>query len=252
MAINVVTFYHFARFPDYKEWQEKLRAVCNENGVKGTILIAAEGINSTLAGPKAGLDNVLAFIRADERFKDMPHKESMADEHPFRRLKVRLKKEIVTMGVAVDPIRTVGAYVKPEDWNALISDPDVLVIDTRNDYEFEVGTFKNAVDPKTATFGQFPAYVDRELSAHKDKKIAMFCTGGIRCEKATSLMREKGFKQVYHLEGGILKYLELVPASESLWEGDCYVFDEREAVGQGLKPTKLPHWGREDRPKKDA
>jgi UPF0176 protein len=236
--ITIAAFYHFADFADYKEWREPLREVCVKASLLGTILIAAEGINSTIAGPAEGIATLLNYIKSDPRFTKMQHKESYAPTNPFKRVKVRLKKEIVTIGVKVDAVNDVGTYVKPQDWNKLIMDPEVIVVDTRNDYEVEAGTFRGSLDPKTTSFGQFPAYAEHELSAYKDKKIAMFCTGGIRCEKATALLRQKGFKQVYHLEGGILKYLELIPADQSLFSGECFVFDERRGVDHGLRPKK--------------
>jgi UPF0176 protein len=178
----------------------------------------------------------LNYLRQDPRLADLEHKESYADEHPFYRMKVRLKKEIVTLGVpGVSPTKQVGTYVKPEDWNALISDPDIILIDTRNDYEVDIGTFKGAVDPKTTTFREFPEYVAKNLDKTKHKKVAMFCTGGIRCEKASSFMMDQGFEEVYHLQGGILKYLETVPEEKSMWEGECFVFDQRVAVRHNLE-----------------
>ena len=238
--IRVAAFYHFTNFPDFRSWQKPLLDVCSKNEIKGTILLAEEGINSTLAGGRDGVQAVLDFIRADDRFANMLHKDSSAESMPFKRLKVRLKKEIVTLGVKVDPRTSVGTYVAPKDWNRLISDPEVVVVDTRNSYEYEVGTFQNSIDPQTNNFGEFPEFVDSKLSSHKDKKIAMFCTGGIRCEKATSLLLEKGFREVYHLEGGILKYLEEIPKEQSLWQGECFVFDERQGLELGLKIKQKP------------
>jgi len=226
--------------PDYVALQANIHAACVAHHIKGTILLAREGINGTIAGLPADIHAVLHFLRTDAVFKgkfaNLEHKESYADEHPFYRMKVKLKKEIVTMGVpSVNPNNTVGTYVKPEDWNALISDPAVILLDTRNDYEVHIGTFKNAADPKTATFREFPKYVAENLDKTKHKKVAMFCTGGIRCEKASSYMLEQGFDEVYHLQGGILKYLETVPESQSLWQGECFVFDQRVAVKHGLE-----------------
>ena len=210
-----------------------------EQGIKGTLLLASEGINGTVSGPREGIDNLLAYLNSDPRINPISYKESLHDEQPFYRTKVKLKKEIVTMGVeGIDPRHTVGTYVKPKDWNDLISDPDVLVIDTRNDYEIEIGTFKHAVDPKTKTFREFPDYVKDNMDPEKHKKVAMFCTGGIRCEKSTAYLKEQGFDEVYHLEGGILQYLEDVPAEESLWEGDCFVFDNRVAVNHDLQKSQ--------------
>lgn len=233
--IIVAALYKFAKLPDYRALQNPILACCEANGIKGTLLLAQEGINGTVAGSRADIDALLAFLRSDARLATLEHKESLTDEMPFYRMKVRLKKEIVTLGVpGIDPNEKVGTYVAPEDWNALISDPDVLVVDTRNDYEYDIGTFRGALDPKTTTFREFPAYVKQNLDPAKHKKVAMFCTGGIRCEKATAFMLEQGFEDVYHLQGGILKYLEKIPAEQSLWEGECFVFDQRVAVGHGL------------------
>ncbi len=235
-SIVIAALYHFARIDNFAELQEPLREFCEAQGVHGSLLLAREGVNGTISGSREGIDAVLAWLRADPRLAGLEHKESFADKHPFIRLKVKLKKEIVTMGVPfVDPTELVGTYVDPKDWNALISDPDVVVLDTRNDYEVAIGTFEHALDPKTRTFREFPDYVSRELDPTKHKKVAMFCTGGIRCEKASSYMRQQGFDEVYHLKGGILKYLEEVPESESLWQGECFVFDERVGVTHGLK-----------------
>ncbi len=232
----VAALYKFAPLPDFEELRAPLAALCGEKGVMGTLLLAREGINGTIAGTRAGIDAVLDHLRADSRLADLEHKESRASEMPFHRMKVRLKKEIVTLGLpAVDPNLKVGRYIRPEDWNALISDPEVLVIDTRNDYEVGIGSFEGAEDPKTASFREFPDYVRQKLDPKKHRKVAMFCTGGIRCEKASSFMLEEGFDEVYHLQGGILKYLETVPESESLWRGECFVFDGRVAVTHGLE-----------------
>ena len=232
--------YKFVDLPDYVALQANIHAACVAHHIKGTILLAREGINGTIAGLPADIHAVLHFLRTDAVFKgkftNLEHKESYADEHPFYRMKVKLKKEIVTMGVpSVNPNNTVGTYIKPEDWNELISRDDVILLDTRNDYEVHIGTFKNAADPKTATFREFPKYVAENLDKTKHKKVAMFCTGGIRCEKASSYMLEQGFDEVYHLQGGILKYLETVPESQSLWQGECFVFDQRVAVKHGLE-----------------
>ena len=231
--------YKFVSLPDYKALQAPVLAACNVNKIKGTLLLAEEGINGTIAGLPQDIHTILHYLRSDpifqDRFTDLEHKESYADEHPFYRMKVKLKKEIVTLGVAgVSPTKKVGTYVKPEDWNALISDPDVVLIDTRNDYEVDIGTFKGAIDPKTTTFREFPEYVAQHFDKTKHKKVAMFCTGGIRCEKASSFMLDQGFEEVFHLQGGILKYLETVPEAESMWEGECFVFDQRVAVKHNL------------------
>jgi UPF0176 protein len=239
MRIAVSAFYKFTPLPGFAALRQSLLDTCRSNGIRGTILLAAEGINGTIAGEPDALARTMAFIRSIAEFADLESKVSHADETPFQRMKVRLKKEIVTMGVpGVDPQRIVGSYVAPEDWNTLISDPEVLVIDTRNGFEFEAGTFRGAIDPGTRSFGEFPDYVERELAQDKTRKIAMFCTGGIRCEKATSYMRKQGFENVFHLKGGILKYLETVPPEQSLWQGSCFVFDEREGLGHGLSIAK--------------
>ena len=232
--------YKFVSLPNYAALQANIHAACEAHHIKGTILLASEGINGTIAGLPDDIHTLLNFLRIDSQFNgafaDLEHKESFANEHPFYRMKVKLKKEIVTLGVAgVSPTNKVGTYVKPEDWNALISDPDVILIDTRNDYEVDIGTFKGAIDPKTTTFREFPEYVAKNLDKTKHKKVAMFCTGGIRCEKASSYMMDQGFDEVYHLQGGILKYLETVPEKESLWQGECFVFDQRVAVTHGLE-----------------
>ncbi len=228
--------YKFVSLPDYQALQKPILEHCLMHRIKGTLLLAKEGINGTIAGAPDDIHAILDYLRADPRLADLEHKASWADKHPFYRMKVKLKKEIVTMGVPeVDPNLVVGTYVKPEDWNAIISDPEVIVLDTRNDYEVHIGTFKGAVDPKTATFREFPNFVAQNLDKTKHKKVAMFCTGGIRCEKASSFMKQQGFEEVYHLQGGILKYLETVPKEQSLWQGECFVFDQRVAVKHGLE-----------------
>lgn len=232
----VATFYKFVSLPDFAKKQAPLLSYCQSQGIKGTILLAAEGINATIAGSRPGIDAVLAFLRSDPRLADLEPKESYAEIQPFERMKVRLKAEIVTMGLPeVDPNQQVGTYVTPQEWNNLISDPEVVVIDTRNDYEVNIGTFKTAQNPQTESFREFPEYVTQHLNPNQHKKVALFCTGGIRCEKASSFMLSQGFSEVYHLKGGILKYLEEVPTEESLWEGECFVFDERVAVRHGLE-----------------
>ncbi|MBX9804717.1 MAG: rhodanese-related sulfurtransferase [Alphaproteobacteria bacterium] len=232
----VAALYKFASLPDFEAIIPPLKAVCVANKVMGTLLLAEEGINGTIAGPRQGIDAVLTHIRSDSRLQNLEYKESTASEQPFYRLKVRPKKEIVTLGVpGVDPNKKVGTYVKPEDWNALISDPDVILIDTRNNYEYEIGTFRGALNPNTEAFRQFPEFVTKNLDPKKHKKVAMCCTGGIRCEKASSYMLEQGFEEVYHLQGGILKYLETVKPAESLWDGECFVFDNRTSLKHGLE-----------------
>lgn len=230
--------YKFVSLPDFAELQAPIFEVCDKHDIRGTLLLATEGINGTIAGLPEDIRAVLEFLRKEPRFADLVHKESYSEKPPFYRLKVRLKKEIVTLGVpGVDPNTMAGKYVKPQDWNALISDPDVVVVDTRNDYEVAIGTFKGALDPKTSSFRELPQWVEQMQDALREKKkIAMFCTGGIRCEKSTAFMRSQGFEEVYHLEGGILKYLETVPPEESMWEGECFVFDERVSVGHALVP----------------
>ncbi|MEQ8823749.1 MAG: rhodanese-related sulfurtransferase [Filomicrobium sp.] len=236
-AVVVAALYKFTPFEGFEARQAPLQALCDEMGVMGTLLLAPEGINGTIAGSRAGIDAVLAYIKGMPGFADLDWKESGAVKMPFKRMKVRLKREIVTMGVdGIDPNKTVGTYVAPEDWNDLISQPDVVLVDTRNEYEVAIGTFKGAINPHTETFREFPGWVSKELRQDNRPKVAMFCTGGIRCEKSTALLKEMGFDNVYHLQGGILKYLEEVPAEESLWQGECFVFDERVSVGHGLEP----------------
>ncbi len=234
----VCAMYKFVALEDYQQIRQPLLNVMEANGIKGTLLLASEGLNGTVSGSREGIDNLLAYLNSDERLNPISYKESFHEVQPFYRTKVKLKKEIVTMGVeGIDPRQTVGTYVKPKDWNALISDPDVTVIDTRNDYEIQIGTFKHAINPDTETFREFPDYVKTNLDPAKNKKVAMFCTGGIRCEKSTAYLKEQGFEEVYHLEGGILQYLEDVPQEESLWEGDCFVFDNRVAVNHQLEKS---------------
>ena len=231
----VVAFYKFVRLDDLISLQSKIESWCRSNSVFGIVLLASEGINSTLAGPREGVLRVLEMVRHDSRFSDIYWKESFATEQPFRKLRVRLKKEIVTMGVPdIDPNQLVGTYVKPADWNALISDPDVIVIDARNHYETEIGTFQGALKPGLDSFSELPSWLEKKIDVDGEPRVAMFCTGGIRCEKSTAFLKQAGLKEVYHLEGGILKYLEEVPEDESLWEGECFVFDQRVAVGHGL------------------
>ena len=256
-AYLTVAFYKFVALTDFADLKAPLLAFCEANDVKGTILLANEGINSTIAGPEAGVRAVLNYLTSDAIFEgrlaNLVHKESWSSKPPFYRMKVKLKKEIVTMGVpTVNPNETVGQYVKPEDWNALIADPEVVLIDARNTYEVNIGTFKGAIDPQTKSFSELPDWLlqhpklqSKDAADAKDTvkgtvsskkpKVAMFCTGGIRCEKSTAFLKAHGFDEVFHLEGGILKYLETVPEADSQWQGECFVFDERVTVGQGLK-----------------
>ncbi|WP_261844451.1 oxygen-dependent tRNA uridine(34) hydroxylase TrhO [Aliamphritea ceti] len=234
--VVVCALYKFATLEDYQEIREPLRLLLEDNGIRGTLLLAKEGINGTVAGSREGIDALLAWLKNDPRLADTVYKESFDESNPFYRTKVKLKKEIVTMGVeGIDPKQVVGTYVKPQDWNALISDPDVILVDTRNDYEVQVGTFEGAINPETETFREFPKYVKDNLDPEKNKKVAMFCTGGIRCEKSTAYLKEQGFDEVYHLEGGILKYLEEVPEEETMWQGECFVFDNRITVNHQLE-----------------
>lgn len=232
----VAALYHFTRFADPKALREPLLELCKTHGIGGTLLLAHEGVNGTIAGTRAGIDAVLTHLRGLSGCADLEHKESLSDTPPFNRMKVRLKREIVTMGQPdVDPLAGTGHYVDPSDWNALITSPDVAVIDTRNDYEVGIGTFEGAIDPETKSFGEFPAWWEENKERFHNKKIAMFCTGGIRCEKSTNFLIGQGVEDVYHLKGGILKYLEEVPKEESTWDGECFVFDARVSVGHGLE-----------------
>lgn len=234
--IVVVAMYKFVALPDFSALREPLLAFCMQQNIKGTLLLAHEGINGTVAGSREAVDALITYLRQDPRLADIEYKESFEKEQAFYRMKVKLKKEIVTMGVEnIDPNKDAGTYVDAKDWNALISDPDVILVDTRNYYEYAIGTFKNAINPNTRTFREFPNYVAENLNPQTHKKVAMFCTGGIRCEKSTAYMKQQGFSEVYHLRGGILKYLEEVPQTDSLWEGECFVFDNRVAVNHNLE-----------------
>jgi UPF0176 protein len=236
---HIAAFYHFADIDDPVRLRNELLETCADSGIKGTILVATEGINGTIAGPEEGIDAVLDFIRDDERLAGLEEKRAVSDADPFLRLKVRLKKEIVTLGVgAVDSVGHTGQHVPAVAWNDLISDPDTVVIDTRNDYEYAIGTFEGAINPEIRSFREFPAWFDAHPE-FKGKTLAMFCTGGIRCEKATAYLREQGFDEVYQLEGGILKYLETIEEPASKWDGECYVFDRRVSVGHRLIPGDL-------------
>jgi len=234
------SLYYFVSLPNFATLRAPLFNFCLSKNIKGTVILAYEGINGTVAGSELAILELLNFLKSDVifegRFKIISHKESWAVERPFYRLKVKLKKEIVTLGMPeISPTKIVGKYIKPKDWNVIISDPDVVLIDTRNDYEYTIGSFKNAINPKTQNFREFPAFIKKNLDSKKNKKIAMFCTGGIRCEKASSYMLSEGFDEVYHLEGGILKYLEEISSKESLWQGECFVFDQRIALKHGLE-----------------
>ena len=239
-AYLTAAFYKFVNLPDAEQLRPTVLAVCEQHAVKGLILLATEGINSTIAGPAEGVRAVLAHLRQDPRLADLQHKEAWSQRAPFYRMKVRIKKEIVTLGVpGVSPTHMAGTYVKPQDWNALISNPAVVLVDTRNDYEVGLGSFAGAIDPHIARFADLPQWAASAAALHptggRKPKVAMFCTGGIRCEKSTALLRSQGYEEVYHLEGGILKYLETVPPEDSLWQGECFVFDERVSVGHGLQ-----------------
>lgn len=247
-AFRIAAFYKFVAVDDPPELRRTLAERCRGLGVIGTILLAPEGINGTIAAAPQRMDEFLAWLKSDPRFADLEVKRSVAQTKPFKRMKVRLKREIVTLRVPeADPNVRCGTYLEPRAWNELIAEPDVVLIDTRNTYEFQIGTFAGAIDPKTASFGEFPRYVAEHADELKGKKIAMFCTGGIRCEKATAYMKWLGYEDVYHLKGGILRYLEEMPACESRWQGECYVFDERVAVTEGViegRHTTCPACGR--------
>lgn len=234
---TVAALYQFCPVADPVGLQSQLLTLLTEADICGTLIVAGEGINGTIAGNRVGIDRVHQFL-LDAGFDHLEYKESLSDDKPFRKLKIKLKKEIVTLGVEVAPLDRVGHYLEPQEWHEFIQRDDVIVIDTRNDYEYKAGTFKNAIDPQTESFREFPQYVADHLADAKDKKIAMFCTGGIRCEKSTSLLLQEGFKEVYHLKGGVLNYLEQMPEAESLWEGECYVFDHRTVVTHGVTEGK--------------
>jgi len=246
MTYEVAAFYQFAALPDFRDLREPLRALCAGLALKGSVLLAREGINGTLAGSPSAIGEFVNALRHEElfggRLDNLELKFSSASTMPFQRLKIRLKKEIVTLGDAeTDPTRQVGTYVDPADWNDLIAAPDTLLIDTRNGFEVAMGTFEGALDPGIRSFGQFKEFAARHLDPEKHRRIAMFCTGGIRCEKASSYLLARGFAEVYHLRGGILKYLEGIPEAESRWRGECFVFDERVALGHGLRERRMGH-----------
>lgn len=233
---RVAALYRFCRLERFESLRSPLAEFCCARGIKGTLLLAHEGINGTVAGSEVAIGELIAHLRSIPEFSGLDVKYSQAAEMPFHRMKVRLKREIVTMGVEdVDPIRSVGTYVEAGDWNALISDPDTILIDARNDYEVALGSFEGAVDPQTSSFREFPSWIEEHRGDLENRKIAMFCTGGIRCEKATAFVKSLGFEDVFHLKGGILKYLEKVPVAESRWQGECFVFDERVSVSHGLE-----------------
>jgi len=237
MTYLVTTFYQFAAMPDAAKLQPVWKKFMLEHNVTGTILVTPEGINATISGPEEGVAATLNMIKTDNRFTTMPVKESWTDSLPFKKAKVKLKRETIPLGVTVDPNQICGTHVDSAEWNALISDPNTIIIDTRNDYEVRLGTFKNAINPQTETFRELPKWVEKHLADKKAQKVAMFCTGGIRCEKSTAYLKENGFDDVYHLNGGILQYLEDTPKEESLWQGACYVFDDRVAVDHNLQPV---------------
>jgi UPF0176 protein len=236
---TICALYKFTRLDDFEAIQIPLKSFLNSLAIRGTLLLAREGINGTISGSKDNIEKVLDYLQSDARFHGIDFKYSYSEKIPFKRLKVKLKKEIVTMGLKeIDPTHSVGTYVKPKDWNDLINDPDVVLIDTRNNYEYEIGSFKDAINPKTETFREFPKFTKNNLEKYRNKKIAMFCTGGIRCEKSTAYLKSEGFENVFHLQGGILKYLEEIGEDESLWEGECFVFDDRVAVKHNLEQGK--------------
>ena len=237
--LTICALYKFTRLDDFEEIQGPLKIFLESLNIRGTLLLAKEGVNGTIAGDNDSIMKSLDYLQKDERLVGLEYKFSYSEKPPFKRLKVKLKKEIVTLGVSdIDPTHSSGTYVKPADWNELINDPDVVLIDTRNNYEFEIGSFKGSINPNTETFREFPAYTKNNLEKYRDKKIAMFCTGGIRCEKSTAYLKSEGFENVFHLQGGILKYLEEVKEDESLWEGECFVFDDRVAVKHNLELGK--------------
>lgn len=238
MVFSITTFYKFTNLTALNKLRQQLCKRGEALGIVGTILIAEEGINSTIAGSPENLDRFMSYLRSIPLLSDLEEKRATTEKRPFYRFKVRIKKEIVTLGLPeISPLKAVGEYVEPEDWNTLLEDPEVTLVDTRNNYEVMVGKFENAMNPETESFSQFPDWVSRNLDPEKNPRVAMYCTGGIRCEKATSLLKERGFREVYHLKGGILKYLENIPAKNSRWSGSCFVFDNRVGIGHGLHPT---------------
>ena len=235
-STQVAALYRFVRLDDFENLRNPLLEFCEARGIRGTLLLANEGINGTIAGTTQAISEVLAYLRRDDRLADLECKFSYNEDRPFLRMKVKLKKEIVTMGrPGIDPNKCVGRYASPEQWNTLVDDPECLVIDTRNDYEVEIGTFRGAINPNTSSFREFPEWVEKNLDPSKHKKVAMFCTGGIRCEKSTSLLVSMGFEDVWHLQGGILNYLEKTPVEQTRWDGECFVFDSRVSVDHQLE-----------------
>lgn len=236
-SYEVIAFYKFVKIDDCETFAPRLKEQMLDRDIMGTILLAHEGINGTICATPESIEQIVRIMREHEGLEDLPYKSSYAPGHVFNRAKVKVKPSLINIGTEVDPNEIVGQYIKPRDWNALISDPEVVLIDTRNDYEFHAGTFQGSVDPDIKRFRDFPEFIEKNYDPKVHKKVAMFCTGGIRCEKSTAYMLEQGFEQVFHLEGGILKYLEEIPQSESMWEGDCYVFDERVGVNHDLQPS---------------
>ncbi len=235
-STQVAALYRFVRLDDFENLRNPLLEFCEARGIRGTLLLANEGINGTIAGTTQAISEVLAYLRRDDRLADLECKFSYNEDRPFLRMKVKLKKEIVTMGrPGIDPNQCVGRYASPEQWNTLVDDPECLVIDTRNDYEVEIGTFRGAINPNTSSFREFPEWVEKNLDPSKHRKVAMFCTGGIRCEKSTSLLVSMGFEDVWHLQGGILNYLEKTPVEQTRWDGECFVFDSRVSVDHQLE-----------------
>jgi UPF0176 protein len=250
--IVIASFYKFVSLDDYETLREPMLGSMHETNIKGTIILAKEGINGSFAGTREKMELFYQLLRKDVRLTDLHFKETFDKENPFAKAKVKLRKEIVTMGIKeVDPIQSAGVYLNPEEWHEFIQDPEVILIDTRNDYEYELGSFKNAINPNTEHFRNFPEYVQQHLQDKKDKKIAMYCTGGIRCEKSTAYLIDQGFKKVYHLKDGIINYIEKMPENESLWEGSCFVFDDRVAVNNKLERVfpQLPQDYKHDRNK---
>lgn len=236
--IVVAAFYKFVKW-NHEAYYDSILKVCEDNDIKGIILLAEEGLNSTSAGTREGIDALLSYLRSIPELSDLSHKESYTHVKPFRRIKIRLKNEIVTIkDLSIDPLKQVGTYINTEDWNALISDPEVVLVDTRNDYEFDIGTFEGAINPNIEEFSEFPEWMLKNVPPSENKKVAMFCTGGIRCEKSTAWALDNGYEEVFHLKDGILKYLEEIPQDKTMWNGDCFIFDNRQALDHDLKSIK--------------